>query len=523
MWKQRKKSSLLVLLVTLTLTMPPLVNAIGWSGETRLTTHSSWDGQPSIAQIDNGDIWLVWQAKRSTTLDIYYKIHFNDNGTWSLDRRLPRVPLEPERDDIGPCIIQSHNGTMWVFWAMNRTWPMIDYDIVYRQSNDYGLTWSNTFSVTNSLQVPSDAYNDKGPSVLEASDGDLWVVWARTTSPGNDEIFYKVNHAGSWTSEVQLTNYPGFDRNPSIVQARNGSIMIFWSKYVGATDYDIVYRAYNGTDWGPERNLTQTPTWLSSDPSAMLARNGTLWVFWSAQDVIDPETDTTLFYKTSNNNGDTWSSTIKLVYDLSYNAQPSATQGSDKKIWVAWVSNRDANFDVYYKTSDQILYHDVAITGISLSETSVYQGTNILVTVNATNKGDYTETLNVKCYANQTLIGTQATPLAGGTSTSLVFPWDTSTFTPGTYYMKATVDPVPNENVINFVDNTLISDPMLVRILGDINADGRVDADDLSRLSAALGSTPGQSTWDQECDINANNIVDVNDLYILSSNYGITV
>lgn len=516
---KKKRSWLLILLVTVALTMPNSVNAITWSGDIRLTTNTSWDVLPSIAQMDNKDMWLVWQTKRSTSFDIYYKIHFNANGTWSPDRRL----FQSTPDDISPCIMQSSNKTMWIFWAINRTAPLTDYDIVYKQSNDYGRTWSGTFSVTNGTQVPIDAYDDKAPSALEAKNGDLWVTWSKTVASGNDEIFYRINRDDSWLDEVQLTSSSTFDRNPSIVEARNGSIMIFWTKYIGETNYDIAYRVYSGTAWGPERSLTQTPTFLSTDPSATRARDGTLWVFWGAQNVSDPQTPITLFYATSANNGDTWSPTVRLVYNASYNAQPSAAQGSDKRMWVAWLSNRDGNFDLYFKTSDQILYHDAAITDVSLSETSVYQGTGIDVTVNATNKGDYLETFTVKCYVNQTLIGTQTIPVQGGNTTSLVFPWDTSTSAPGKYFIKATVDPVPNESIINLDDNTLTSDQMLLRILGDINADGRVDADDLSRLSAALGSSPGQPTWDEECDIDGSSIVDVSDLYILSLNFGRTV
>jgi hypothetical protein len=145
------------------------------------------------------------------------------------------------------------------------------------------------------------------------------------------------------------------------------------------------------------------------------------------------------------------------------------------------------------------------------------------VTVNATNEGDYSETLTVKCYINQTLIGTQFTSLEGGNSALLVFPWVTSAFVPGRYYVVATVDQVPNENTINLGDNTRTNGPVLLRILGDINADGTVSVEDLTRLNLALGAALGNPNWDQECDINENNIIDVKDLYILGSNYGQTV
>jgi len=517
MEKAVKSSALLVLLAVLaSTTLFPF--SAGWLAETRLTTNSQYDGISSIAQMQNNDVWLVWERGPSSNLDIYYKIFFFENGTWSRDKRL----FQSSVPDISPFITQTRNGSVFVFWAMKKT---AYYDIVYKRTNDYGLNWSSTFDVTNSSNFPSDAYDDKAPSVLEVANGDIWVVWQRTMSAGNEEIFYKINHAGVWSSAVQLTSSPTFDKNPFIVQATNGSIMVFWSKYQGDTDYDIVYRVYKGSDsdWGPEINLTLTPTWLSSDPAVILTRTGALWAIWSAQDVNTPGVKDTLYYAFSEDNGDTWSPASLVTYNASYNAQPTLTQGHDKRVWVAWTSDRDNNFELYYTTSDPLLYHDVAVKNLSLSQTSVYQGVNVSVTVGVENQGDFQETLTVKCYANQTLVGSQTIIMPEGNSSLVVIPWNTSTFAPGNYLLKATVDIVPNENVINQDDNNLLSGQMFLRIPGDVNSDGKVDLTDLSRMNSALGSNLGQPNWNQECDINRNNVIDVADLYLLSSHFGQTI
>jgi hypothetical protein len=360
---------------------------------------------------------------------------------------------------------------------------------------------------------------------METTNGDIWVVWERTLSPGNDQIFYKVNHANSWASETQLTSSANSHKNPTIVQTKNSSVIIFSYAVTGETNYEVVYQIHNGSSWGPEKYLTQTPTLLDSDPAALLTRTGAIWVIWESQDSLNPADGGNLFYTSSEDNGNTWASASQLTFsvDGSYNGQAALTQGSDKRIWVAWMSNRGDNFDIYYKISDQLLYHDVAISGISLSKASPYQGVDVQATVNATNKGDFSETLTVKCYVNQTLVGTQSTSLQGGSSALIVFPWVTSTFAPGKYYIKATVNQVPNENTINLGDNTRTMGPVLLRIPGDVNADGRVNLEDLARFNSALGATPGHPNWDQECDIYENDIIDVKDLYILSSNYGQTV
>ena len=82
-----------------------------------------------------------------------------------------------------------------------------------------------------------------------------------------------------------------------------------------------------------------------------------------------------IFYKTSSDGGTLWSGDIQLTTDMDWNEEsPSAAQISDKKIWIMWKSNKYGNFDIYCKTSSEIILHDVAITNVTPFSTSVYQG-----------------------------------------------------------------------------------------------------------------------------------------------------
>lgn len=516
MFKQTKSSLLsLFLLIILLSAVFISVNAV-WSIGTRLTTSPLADFNPSIRQLNNKSVWVVWE-RAATNPDLYRRIYNQTTATWTTERVL-LPPGGIYRDArISPYVIQTHNNTLWVFYAANKTNGHY-YDIVYAQTNDYGLTWSQTYHVTDSVNNPQDQYNNKAPSVLEASNGDIWVVWQRTL-PANDEIFYRIYRANSWGNTRQLTNSSSVSaKNPSIMQAKNGAIMVYWSQYLSGTQFNIMYEVYTGS-WGPVKQLTPTNI-LNYDPEAVLARTGDIWVVWWATDPTNETDSGNLFYRTSQDNGNNWSSQTQLTADGD-SRMPSITQVNDKKIWIAWTMNVAGNPDIYYKTSDPLLYHDVAVTNIALSKTSAYQGSSVLINVTGLNKGDYNENLNAKCYANQTLLGTKlAAALPGGNSTVLSFPWDTTTFAAGNYVMKATVDQVPNESQINLADNTLTSGQMLLRIPGDVTGDGKVDKNDLVRLNLAIGSTPGQSDWDPWSDINGDGIVNAKDLYIVSSNFG---
>jgi len=75
-----------------------------------------------------------------------------------------------------------------------------------------------------------------------------------------------------------------------------------------------------------------------------------------------------------------------------------------------------------------IPYHDVAITNVTSSETTVVQGYILSINVTAENQGDYTETFNVTLCANTTIIDTTEIVLTSANSTILTFNWNTTSF-----------------------------------------------------------------------------------------------
>jgi hypothetical protein len=57
---------------------------------------------------------------------------------------------------------------------------------------------------------------------------------------------------------------------------------------------------------------------------------------------------------------------------------------------------------------------------------------------------------------------------------------------------------------------------------GDINLDGVVNAKDLSLILKAMGTRPGSSRWNPNCDLNKDNRINGLDLLIALKNYGKT-
>jgi hypothetical protein len=163
---------------------------------------------------------------------------------------------------------------------------------------------------------------------------------------------------------------------------------------------------------------------------------------------------------------------------------------------------------------------DIATTNITPAKTIVGQGYNIRINATIQNRGDYTETFNVTVYANTTSIATQTVTLTSGNSTTITFTWNTTGFAKGNYTISAYASPVPGETDTS--DNTYIDGWVYVGLVGDVNADGIVDIEDIYNIALHYGTMPGQPSYVPNLDINGDGIIDIEDIYITALHYGET-
>jgi parallel beta-helix repeat protein len=160
----------------------------------------------------------------------------------------------------------------------------------------------------------------------------------------------------------------------------------------------------------------------------------------------------------------------------------------------------------------------------------VFQGLPVYVNVTVLNKGYFDENVTVTLYYNITanqIIGAQNVTLSRGQNETVAFLWDTTGVPYCQNYTITAVATIPLDN--NPADNTLAIGPMTVRIMGDINADGKVDGRDIILVARAFtsygpdyecaGSAPSPG-WNLDCDINGDNKVDGRDLILVARNFG---
>jgi uncharacterized protein (DUF2141 family) len=166
----------------------------------------------------------------------------------------------------------------------------------------------------------------------------------------------------------------------------------------------------------------------------------------------------------------------------------------------------------------------MGITSFYVPKTVVELACSMNISLRILNYGVYDETFTVKCYANTAILVMQTITLAKRNSTTLTFTWNTTGFAKGNYILNVYAGPVQDET--DTADNNFTGELVKVAMIGDVNADGKVDGKDLGWVVWCFGYYPGAPplTWDPNCDINndgkVDGKVDGKDLGIVAGHFG---
>jgi len=484
------------LLIMMTTTIP-LGFAYEWSPDMRLTWDGESDLNPSIVEASDGKIWVVWQSFRTGNFDLFYKVYDSSKvHPWSSETRL----TTDSNADRSGSIMQAKDGKIWVVWSTNRDG---NYEIYYKTSSDNGATWSWPEKNLTRNQKDSEC-----PSIMQTANGTIWLAWSANRT-GNYEIYYKTSsdNGATWSPDMSLPYAAADDRDPSITQTADGKIWVVWVRN-DIENYNIKYKTYDPTlkSWSGTYSVTQDLGIFNSNPSIMQAKDDQIWFVWDSERG-DEQTD--IYYRIQGGPMPT-----RLTYYQLDDFAPSIMQAADGTIWIAWASWRAENFDIYYRTTKIPQPHDVAVFDVIPSEVTVTIGQTVSIEVVAQNHGTNYENFKIRCYADLTLINESETiGLSPGQLYHITFTWNA--LNTGTYKIWAKASIVNGE--IYAVDNAFPA------IVGDVNDDRTVNASDVSVLSNAYGSKPGDSNWNPNCNFDGfdgDNKVDACDLFDLGKNYG---
>ena len=166
------------------------------------------------------------------------------------------------------------------------------------------------------------------------------------------------------------------------------------------------------------------------------------------------------------------------------------------------------------------LIQDIAVINLTACPTAVYSGWPVNISVTVRNEGNLTETVNLALYYNGNVLATIViADLAPNEERTIEYVWNTTGLPEcSNYTISAEALPLPYE--IDLEDNILSNCYVKIKILGDINGDGKVDIKDIAAAASAFGSVPDHPRWNPEADINRDKVIDIKDIALVAGNYG---
>jgi len=139
--------------------------------------------------------------------------------------------------------------------------------------------------------------------------------------------------AKAWTDPLPFTAETSWETDPAVMEDADGKVWIVWDSDRIMLQNDLFYKTSTdgGLSWGNMFILT-SDYGVDMMPALIQASNGSIWLVWAS----DRNGNFDIFYRTSSNGGGTWSDAFQITTDSRWDTYPAITEDAEGGIWVLW-------------------------------------------------------------------------------------------------------------------------------------------------------------------------------------------
>ena len=502
-----------------------------WGPEIPLVATPAEDKLPSIVQMNDGKVWVIYSTNTGTgSSNVLNDVIWNGTS-WTTPAQLTNAGV----DDDWSSIAQDRNGTIWLFWSRNvfngtvSGVPTYQYDLFYRNSTNNGLAWS-----PDQTLAPNINSQDLEPSVIQTNTKRLWLVYSSDQNQGNP---YHTNNLYLMTSDIVKIHdlaVSSVSLPPVLPFRRPGDTFNVNVTVTNLGDYTDTTRAncYANSTLSYSRPFTINPG-QTMTVSLPWNTTGEMPGYYIVTATIVP---VIAEFLTSNNSmnsstiltlkGDENRDGIVNILDLtaiasrfgakstSPNYLPDADLNHDGVINILDLTTLTSEFGMVIKI------HNLAVTSTTPPKVNPRIGETVKFSAIVTNLGNYNESTQVNFYVNSILTLTLPVSIAAGQSTTVTFLWNSTGQKAGRYPVSIKVIPVAGQVLIS---NIALNSTFLLTFKGDATRDGTVNILDLAMITSRFDATSISPNYLAEADLNHDGIINILDLVMVAADFGKTV
>ena len=337
----------------------------GWAGE-RIVNRRGNDWEPAVAADPNAPFVYILHnryggedACANGCPDPAMILHVSGNGgvTWQPERFLCRC--KGVRAQYDPLIeVVPDTGDVVAVW-------MNQFQIQFARSTDHGATWSRPTPIHPDVKwgdKPNLAISDDGLDVYvqfngptggdaySAASHDGGVTWATTKITDSDRYYFDYGGAVLPNGVVVFAQISFTYSGPHDAAQGVQRIHMFRSHDEGATWDELVV---DELDLGRECvSRSCYGDYYDSGPALAADDDGDLLIVYNgASRHFGPQT---VYARSSNNGGITWSDRVRLSRGGVNAAFPAAVGVGDDGVRVWFMAQRDQRWQVWYRTTDDL-------------------------------------------------------------------------------------------------------------------------------------------------------------------------
>src|SRR5215204_1853133 len=227
--------------------------------------------------------------------------------------------------------VSSSDNNVYVIWEDNISG---NKEVLFRASHDNGQTFNSTISLSNNTS------NSFGPDIF-SNGKNVYVVWTDTISGSSNDILFtsSKDNGQTFNTSINLSNNNGSSTIPQLSSSGTNVYVTWMDTSLGNIEIFSAFSIDNGQTFNTSINLSNSPG-LSQLPQ-ISSSGDNVYVVW--QDKTPGIYD--IFLASSNDNGQTFGSTINLSNNTGYSEHPQITS-SGNNVYVVWSDNTPGNNDI---------------------------------------------------------------------------------------------------------------------------------------------------------------------------------